>query len=254
MGTAAILCRTHRHGPRRSPDGFGSSLDQTFAPRIAYTAPVNQFHGVIGLIALLTGALILTLKQGTPLHKRLGKIYVGAMYTLCITSFFIFELFGRFGVFHVFSLVSLATVSAGLIPLIRKREGWYRRHFENMVWSYFGLVLATCSHFFGFVFGYLKSQGASRPMTWIVTALIVWGIPHLVGIPLIARKCGYFQPKPARTYFHAACKEIPKTCPYPSVAARSTVLPIDNKSLKFTLYCLGDFCRLDIALGVQGAE
>jgi hypothetical protein len=45
----------------------------------------------------------------------------------------------------------------------------------------------------------LKSQGTSTLTTWIVTSLIIWGIPHLVGIPLIARKCGYCKPKSAQS-------------------------------------------------------
>lgn len=49
------------------------------------------FHGVLGLIALVMGALILLLKQGTRLHKRIGKVYVAAIYLLCFTSFFILE-------------------------------------------------------------------------------------------------------------------------------------------------------------------
>ncbi|MBA3600815.1 MAG: DUF2306 domain-containing protein [Acidobacteria bacterium] len=156
------------------------------------------FHGVLGSIALVTGALILLLKQGTPLHKRIGKVYVAAIYSLCFTSFFIFELFGRYGVFHIFSMVSIGAVTAGVIPLLRKKKDWYKRHFENMLWSYFGLVLATCSHFFGSVFVFFKSQEFSTLATWIFTAAIVWGIPHLVGVPLIVRKVGYFKPKVAK--------------------------------------------------------
>ena len=156
------------------------------------------FHGVLGLIALVTGALILLLKQGTRLHRKIGKVYVAAIYLLCFTSFFIFELFGRYGVFHIFSLMSIGAVTAGVIPLLRKKRGWYKRHFENMLWSYFGLVLATCSHFFGSVSVFLKLQGFSAVATWVFTAAIVWGIPHLIGVPLIVRTVGYFKPKSAK--------------------------------------------------------
>ncbi len=157
------------------------------------------FHGILGAIALVTGLLILLLRQGTRLHKRIGKVYVAAIYLLCFTSFFIFELFGRYGVFHIFSMVSIGAVTAGVIPLLRKEKDWYKRHFENMLWSYFGLVLATCSHFFGSVFVFFKSHGTSVLITWIATAAIVWGIPHLIGIPLIVRKVGYFKPKTMKT-------------------------------------------------------
>jgi len=84
------------------------------------------FHGVLGLIALVTGALILLLKKGTRLHKKIGKVYVATIYLLCFTSFFIFELFGRYGVFHIFSLVSIGAVTAGIIPLLRKKRDWYK--------------------------------------------------------------------------------------------------------------------------------
>ena len=156
------------------------------------------FHGVLGLIALITGTLILLLQQGTRLHKKIGRVYVASIYLLCLISFFIFELFGRYGVFHIFSMVSIGAVTAGIIPLLRKDRGWYKRHFENMLWSYFGLVLATCSHFFGSVFVFLKSQEFSAVATWVFTAVIVWGIPHLIGVPLIVRKVGYFMPESAK--------------------------------------------------------
>ena len=96
-------------------------------------------------------------------------------------------------------MVSIGAVTAGVIPLLRKEKDWYKRHFENMLWSYFGLVLATCSHFFGSVFVFFKSHGTSVLITWIATAAIVWGIPHLIGIPLIVRKVGYFKPKTMKT-------------------------------------------------------
>ena len=81
------------------------------------------FHGVLGLIALVTGALILFLKQGTPLHKKIGKVYVAAIYLLCFTSFFIFELFGRYGVFHIFSLVSSGAVNGRRHSIAAEGEG-----------------------------------------------------------------------------------------------------------------------------------
>lgn len=156
------------------------------------------FHAIIGSVALVTGFLIVVLKQGTRLHKILGKVYVPAIYVLCFSSFFIFELFGRYGVFHIFSMVSIGAVTAGVIPLLRRKKGWYKQHLENMLWSYFGLVLATCSHLFGSVFVFFKSREFSTLATWIFTAAIVWGIPHIVGIPLIVRKVGYFKPKLAK--------------------------------------------------------
>lgn len=152
-------------------------------------------HGALGSVALILGALNLLLKKGTIWHKWIGRIYVVAIYSLCFTSFFIFELFGRYGIFHIFSMISIGAVTAGVIPLLQKKKGWYKRHFENMLWSYFGLVLATCSHFFGSVFIFFKSQGLSVLSTWIVTVAIVWGLPHVIGVPLIVRRVGYFKSK-----------------------------------------------------------
>jgi uncharacterized membrane protein len=110
----------------RRPDGFG------------------LIHSGFGLVALLAGLGVMTLRKGTRPHRRLGYVYAGSMLLLNSTALAIYDLFGRFGPFHFAALVSLATLSAGFVPVFlrRPRGAWIELHATFMSWSYVGLVAA----------------------------------------------------------------------------------------------------------------
>ncbi len=107
--------------------------------------------------ALISGALVLSLKKGTRAHRKMGYSYVTSMLVVNASALMIYELFQRFGPFHVLALFSLASLLAGLAPAWKRSPGWQPRHARLVTGSYVGLCAAavaeTCSHFLALPFG-----------------------------------------------------------------------------------------------------
>ena len=95
---------------------------------------VGLIHLIASSLAMVTGSLVLILKKGTKLHKKVGYVYVFSMVILLITAFMIFRLFNGWGVFHYTALLSTVTICLGMIPvLLRKPKGrWKYLHFTFM--------------------------------------------------------------------------------------------------------------------------
>ena len=153
------------------------------------------FHTVTAVLALVAGFPIFFSTKGTRFHKRWGKIYVGAMLALCISSFWLTgttPFTQGFDVFHVMALVSLASVIAGVVPLFLRRRfaGWWEMHYFFMLYSYVGLVMALGSHFFEYMPEGLPAT--SR-------AALLWGMPYVVGSILIYWKRSFFKARFGRT-------------------------------------------------------
>src|SRR6266853_2141882 len=123
-------------------------------------------HTTNGIICLVTGMLIIFLTKGTPLHRRVGFIYVVSLYMLCLVSFSIKDttpFFRGFGMFHVMSLTSMATVSAGFLPVLRRKtqKNWYSKHFDYMLWS----LILTIQYFVLLPpFAWLAKRAAGRDL------------------------------------------------------------------------------------------
>lgn len=111
---------------------------------------VGLIHLIASSLAMVTGSLVLTLKKGTKLHKKVGYVYVFSMVILLITAFMIFRLFNGWGVFHYTALLSTVTICLGMIPvLLRKPKGrWKYLHFTFMYWSVMGLYAAFAAEIF----------------------------------------------------------------------------------------------------------
>ena len=74
--------------------------------------PLISAHAVITLLAMAVGAIQLAAPKGTWCHRRLGFVWVGAMASVAIFSFWIHEFrwWGPFSIIHVLSLIVLATL------------------------------------------------------------------------------------------------------------------------------------------------
>ena len=149
------------------------------------------FHTIVGVVALGSGLLVMLRAKGTRFHRTAGWAYVGAMYVLCAMSFAIdaaSPFVRRWGVFHVMALVSLATVTAGLVPILRRRSRhWFESHVALMLWSYVGLVMATNSHFMNAGYRALRPALGSPAITWSLLIACGWVLPFAVGMVLIPR-------------------------------------------------------------------
>lgn len=108
-------------------------------------SPLGLVHLIFALVATLTGSCVLGMRKGTQNHKRIGYVYFISMVGLNGTAFMIYGLFGYFGIFHWAAVFSTLTILGGMVPVIRKKEGWVHKHFAFMYWSVIGLYAAFAS-------------------------------------------------------------------------------------------------------------
>jgi uncharacterized membrane protein len=99
-----------------------------------------QWHVAAALGALGLGTAVLFLRKGTPVHRRIGWLWVGAMLAVAITSFWITGIRpGQFSPIHLLSLLTLATLPYAIWA---RRVGRIRAHRAAMISLYVSLVAA----------------------------------------------------------------------------------------------------------------
>lgn len=108
--------------------------------------PLIATHAAAASVALLLGGhLLLRRRKGDLLHRRVGLVWVAAMYFTVVSSFWIRELHpGSFSWIHGLSLFTFCTLSVGVWAALTGRA---RLHRSFVTGSYLGLVGA----FFGAV-------------------------------------------------------------------------------------------------------
>jgi uncharacterized membrane protein len=89
------------------------------------------------------GGLLLLIKKGTLIHKRLGRIYMILMLFTAIVTLFMpsaigVSLFNHFGWIHLFSVLTLWTVPTAYIAI---KKGDIKSHKRKMVLLYFGAIV-----------------------------------------------------------------------------------------------------------------
>lgn len=143
------------------------------------TSGTGLVHFIIAMIAMVSGTMILVLPKGTPVHRRIGRIYGLSMLVVLGTSFTMYRLFGTWGIFHWTAVISGLTLLAGMIPiLLRRPAGQYRSlHFSFMYWSVMGVYAAFVSETLVRMPGVAVESGIPNAvfynMTGIGTALVM---------------------------------------------------------------------------------
>ncbi len=104
----------------------------SLAPLLA-ASPAVQIHVAAAVLSMIGAIVLLTGRKGTPRHKMIGKLWVGAMAITAISSFSIQEIrvIGKFSLIHLLSILALV----GLVQIVyfaRKRR--IREH-EKVVHS-----------------------------------------------------------------------------------------------------------------------
>ena len=151
-------------------------------------------HTALGVAALGFGVTLAVRRKGTAVHKWLGRSYALAMLALCLSSLAIPSevgpTWGRFGVFHAIAVAGVVYLALGVAPVLWRgnvRE-WYQRHLYFTLWSFVGLLMATFSHVYEPVARALMSPvGLSQQTAIWVTAVLVWGVPMVLGTVFIER-------------------------------------------------------------------
>ena len=96
-------------------------------------------HIGTAIVALLGGALVLALRKGTLSHKVLGRVWVGAMAVVALSSFWIFEIRQGAGPSFV-HLLSIWTLLSLALAVWFIRRGNVRAHKGFMIGTYLGLI------------------------------------------------------------------------------------------------------------------
>lgn len=101
-----------------------------------------QIHAASATAAMLLGALILFRRKGTPLHKLMGRVWVGLMLIVATSAIFINEirLIGPFSPIHVFVVMTYYGIWEGIREI---RRGNVQAHQASMKSLYLGALLLT---------------------------------------------------------------------------------------------------------------
>lgn len=101
-----------------------------------------QVHIVVAALAVLFGAMQLTFKKGTWVHRQVGRFWVILMAAVALTSFFIHEIrvWGLWSPIHLLSIFTLGTLFIGVYAARQKQ---YRTHAITMSATYFLALILT---------------------------------------------------------------------------------------------------------------
>ena len=104
-------------------------------------APPIPLHAIAAMVAIILGGIQLYMKKGGMLHKLLGRLWIGLMLIVSISSFFIHEikLWGPYSPIH---LLSIWTIFSLGLAIYFVRIGNIKRHKQVMIALYvFALIL-----------------------------------------------------------------------------------------------------------------
>ena len=99
-------------------------------------------HAIMAMIAIILGGIQLSMKKGGAIHKLLGRIWVGLMLIVAITSFFIHEtkMWGDYSPIHLLSLWTIFILGVGIYYV---RVGNIKRHKQTMITLYFFALIVA---------------------------------------------------------------------------------------------------------------
>jgi uncharacterized membrane protein len=101
-----------------------------------------QIHVAAVIPAALIGPYMLWAKKGTPLHRLAGKVWLGLMIVVAVSSFFIHEinLFMGFSPIH---LISVYVLAGAWFAYRSARRHQIRAHRRQVLGLYFGGIVGA---------------------------------------------------------------------------------------------------------------
>jgi uncharacterized membrane protein len=105
-------------------------------------SPIIQLHAYAAVLAFFLGGVVLFRRKGDTPHKKLGLTWVGLMVTVCLTSFFIWEL-RVFGLFSPIHLLSVLTLYALWQAVRYARQRKIKAHMRMMQLLYLAALVIT---------------------------------------------------------------------------------------------------------------
>jgi uncharacterized membrane protein len=143
---------------------------------LLHASPVIQIHAAAAVAALLLGAFVLFRGKGDRRHRMLGKLWVGTMLVVAISSLFIWtiRMWGPFSPIHLLSILTLFLLWRA-VSYARAHN--IRLHKRTMQYTY--IVALVVSGLFTFYPGRIMSKvtfgqhGASPEQLAIFAAVLV---------------------------------------------------------------------------------
>lgn len=113
----------------------------SLAPLLA-AAPAIQVHAFVAMAAFLAGLVQFAAAKGTARHRLLGRLWVGGMAVVALSSFLIHEirLWGAWSPIHLLSLLTLAGLAWAVVAA---RRGDIERHRRIMANLFFGALVVA---------------------------------------------------------------------------------------------------------------
>lgn len=99
-------------------------------------------HAIAAMVAIILGGIQLSMKKGGKTHKLLGRIWVGLMLIVSVSSFFIHEI-KLWGLFSPIHLLSIWTIFSVGLAIYFVRVGNIKRHNQVMVSLYVFALIVT---------------------------------------------------------------------------------------------------------------
>ena len=140
------------------------------------TPVLLKFHIACGVVALVLGPIAMNASKRRGPHTRLGEVYHGAVFLVCLTAGMLAVLdWGRIGWFLPVAAFSYAFALLGYLSSKRRRAGWLRWHIAGMGGSYIAIVTALLVVNWRQLTGV---PGIGSPWPWM--------LPTILGSPAIA--------------------------------------------------------------------
>lgn len=103
--------------------------------------PPIPLHAIAAMVAIILGGIQFYMKKGGMVHKILGRLWVGLMLIVSISSFFIHEI-KLWGLYSPIHLLSIWTIFSLGLAVYFVRIGNIKRHKQVMIALYvFALIL-----------------------------------------------------------------------------------------------------------------
>ena len=104
------------------------------------TQPI-PLHAIAAMVAIILGGIQLSMKKGGMVHKILGRLWIGLMLIVSISSFFIHEI-KLWGLYSPIHLLSIWTIFSLGLAIYFVRIDNIKRHKQVMTALYvFALIL-----------------------------------------------------------------------------------------------------------------
>ena len=96
--------------------------------------PLGWFHTIVGIIALVSGAVTLAKFKEISLQHRTGQIYLAATLITAGTALAIFQR-GEFGPAHTLAVLTLLALAVGLIAEKLQPIGKWSRYLQGLSYT-----------------------------------------------------------------------------------------------------------------------